>query len=599
MSTHNPARLEPVNAQMATLANRFESLRSGLDLARALHNNIDILAASVATNLLSLALPIFLLQVYDRIVPNQAVSTLTLFVIGFIAVLAIDAVLNLCRSYVIGWNGARLQHALSCAAIDRLLSSDVQAFEAQAPGVQLQRLRAIDTLRSFYAGQATLLWIDLPFAALFLGLIALIGQELVLMPLVILVLAALAAMWSGQKLRAALEDRTGSDNRRYNFILDVLSKTPTVKSIGMESLMVRRYERLQGYSAAATYRSTYYSSLARGIGAMSSQVMMAAVAAYGSMLVIGGSMSIGSLAACTLLAGRAARPLLRLLGVWTQYQTVQIARRQVREILAMPQESAGRKATAGDARAQMPARQELEGGVEFKNVEFRYSGKTQPILKNMSIKIAPKEIIGITGSNGTGKSALLNLVSGLLKPESGDVLIDGVSAQAFDPALLRSQICYLPQNGVLFDGTILENMTMFQSEERLDQAFEIANRLKLSDVIALLPGGYDTRVGDRLEDGLPGGIRQRIAIVRALCAVKDPRIILFDEANALLDPQSDTQLVELLRDYAGRATMIIVSHRPKVLDLADRTFVLRDGDLVEGYLNPSVAQVVNAKGAAQ
>ena len=588
----NPA--SQISPGMSSLADAFPSLHGSLDLARVLRNNIDVLAASIAINLLSLALPIFLLQIYDRIIPNQAINTLVLFAIAFACVLALDGILYLGRAYVIGWNGARLQHALSCAAMGRLLSSDLQAAEAHAPGVQLQRLRAIETLRGFYSGQAALLWIDLPFAALFLMLIGLIGQQLIVVPILVLVLAAIVSVWIGRNLRAALEDRTGNDNRRYNFIIDVLSKIPTVKAIGMESLMVRRYERLQGHSAAATYRSTFTSSLARGTGAVSSQIMMAGVAAYGSTMVIGGSLSIGSLAACTLLAGRAARPLLRLLGVWTQYQTVQIARRQLNEIFSLPLEH-GQEPTASGGTGKVPASHPIQGRIELSDVTFRYSGKEKPIIDGLDLTVEPREIIGIAGSNGSGKSALLHLISGLLIPQSGNIRIDGMSTARYEPAALRSEICFLPQNGMLFNGTILENMTMFQVEQRLDQAFDIAQQLGLNDVITRLPAGYDTQVGNGPEDGLPGGVKQRIAITRALAAVDDPKIILFDEANALLDPQSDLQLVELLRKYSAKATMIIVSHRPKVLDLADRTFVLRNGSLAQGFLSPSGLPTLSGK----
>lgn len=592
------ASADPIADHLALLSHRLPSLRGGFELARTLHKNPDVLAASIAINLLSLALPIFLLQIYDRIIPNQGLSTLTFFAIGFLCVLIVDAILTLSRAYITGWSGAKLHHAISCAAMDRMLSSQVQAFEANAPGIQLQRLRAIETLRGFYSGQAALLWIDLPFAALFLSLIAVIGGTLVALPIIILAATAGAAIWCGRNLHAALEDRTGNDNRRYNFIIDVLSKIPTVKAIGTESLMVRRYERLQGHSAAATYRSTFYSSMARSAGAMSSQIMMAAVAAYGSTMVIDGTLSIGSLAACTLLAGRAARPLLRLLGVWTQYQTVQIARRQITEVFALPLEH--------DQPSNAPALRQDSGAaakpvsIEMSGVAFRYdSNKSELLFNDLDLDIKPGEIIGITGSNGAGKSAFLHLISGILKPEKGMIKVDGKDIRNDDPALLRSQICYLPQSGTLFEGTILENLTMFQVEDRLAKAFEIATRLGLTDVIARLPEGYDTKVSNGPEDGLPVSIKQRLAIARSLALVDHPRIILFDEANALLDPQSDLQLVDLLREYRGSATMVLISHRPKVLDLADRVYSIHDGQMVEMKMSNQNQQPRAPKGPAK
>ncbi len=215
-------------------------------------------------------------------------------------------------------------------------------------------------------------------------------------------------------------------------------------------------------------------------------------------------------------------------------------------------------------------------------IAFRYdSNKSELLFDDLSLNIKPGEIIGITGSNGAGKSAFLHLISGILKPEKGVIKVDGEDIRDDDPAILRAQICYLPQNGTLFEGTILENLTMFQVEDRLAKAFEIATRLGLTDVIARLPEGYDTKVSNGPGDGLPVSIKQRLAIARSLALIDHPRIILFDEANALLDPQSDLQLVDLLREYRGTATMVLVSHRPKVLDLADRVYSIRDGKMVE------------------
>ncbi len=578
-STH-AAELTPTD-NVASPIPKIASLQDGLDHARGLNNNTEIIVASLAINILSLALPILLLQIYDRIIPNHAISTLILFVLGFICAQIADTALNIGRAYVTGWNGARLQHAVGCAAMERLMTSDVQSFESQAPGVQLQRLRAVDTVREFYSGKTALLWIDLPFGILFLTLIMAIGGKLVILPILVMLLATLGALWTGRHLRAGLEDRTGSDNRRYNFIIDVLSKIATVKAIGMESLMVRRYERLQNYSASANYRSTFSSSLARTTGAMSSQIMMAAVAAYGSTMVISGSLSVGSLAACTLLAGRAARPLMRLLGVWTQFQNVRIARRQVDDIFKLPVENSGAPFKSE------PAQRSVVGRIELDNAHFTYAGKSIPVLSGINLMIEPRETIGITGSNGAGKSTLLHLISTLLKPEPGQVRIDGVPTEILDTQALRSQICYLPQHGTLFDGTILENLTMFKVDENLDRAFEISHQLGLNDVIARLPDGYDAQVGGGPEAGLPGGVRQRIAIARALIVVKDPRVILFDEANALLDPQSDALLGELLQRYRGRTTMILVSHRPTIINLAHRKFILANGTLTPQQTPPS------------
>ena len=538
-------------------------------VVRATANRRDVIIASAATNILSMAMPIVILQVYDRVIPNASGHTLLVFILGLGGVLLVDAVFGIGRSYITGWSAARVQHMLGTMTISRLLGADLKSIEGVAPGIQLQRIRAVEILKNFYSGQGILIAIDLPFVILFLTLIALIAGPLVIVPVAILGATAIAAALMGRTLRSALTDRSVTDERRHNFIIEVLTKIQTVKALGLEALLVRRYERLQGGSAEMTYWVTYLSSRARSIGGLFSQLTMVAVAAYGSTLVMSGSLSLGSLAACTFLAGRSAQPMLRAFGAWTQFQGVRIAREQIEQTLTLPQENT----------ANAPPMGEISGHVALRDLSYSHGDDADEILTSIDLEVAPGETIGITGANGCGKSTLIYLMTGLLKPTRGQVLLDGQEASAFDPHSVRSQICFIPQNGSLFNGTILDNLTMFRGEDYADEALFQAERLGLNDIIAKLPAGYETMVGDGANDGLPGGVKQRITIARALALNPDPPLILFDEANTSLDRQSDEMLKEVLQTYCGRAAMVMISHRPSILKLADRVYVFRDRTL--------------------
>ncbi len=538
-------------------------------VVRATANRRDVIIASAATNLLSMAMPVVILQVYDRVIPNGSGHTLLVFVLGLGAVLLLDAALGVGRAYITGWSAARIQHMLGTMTVTRLLGANLKGVEGVAPGIQLQRLRAVEILKNFYSGQAILIAIDLPFVLLFLTLIALIAGWLVLVPVAILGATAIAAALMGRSLRAALSDRSVNDERRHNFIIEVLTKIQTVKAIGLEALLVRRYERLQGSSAEMTYWVTYLSSRARSIGGMFSQLTMVSVAAYGSTMVMDGALSVGSLAACTFLAGRSAQPMLRGFGAWTQFQGVRIARDQIETTLALPQE----------LKEGAPSIGEVSGHLTLKNVSFGYGDDPEEILKSVDLHVAPGEAVGITGSNGCGKSTLVYLMAGLLTPSGGRVLLDDHVPTDFDPHSVRSQICFIPQVGSLFHGTILENLTMFRGDDHAEEALFQAERLGLNDIIARLPAGYETVVGDGANDGLPGGVKQRITIARALALTPDAPVILFDEANSSLDRQSDELLKEVLSTYCGKAAMVLISHRPSILKLADRVLVLDGGTL--------------------
>lgn len=527
--------------------------------------------ASAAVNVLSLALPVAILQVYDRIIPNEALATLSVFVFALGAILVVDALLNLARSYVSSWSATRMQHLLGCSLLDRLMHADLREFEGLPPGVHLQRLRALDSIKGFYGGQGILLLVDLPFACIFILLIGLIAGPLLLAPVAVLILLAVFAVHSGRRLSEALKYRVAADDRRYNFMIEILTGIHTIKALGMEPLMVRRYERLQMASADANHLVGETSAAARNLGLTFSQLTSIIVAGYGSTLVMNGSLSVGGLAACTLLAGRAAQPMLRALGIWTQFQNVRFGREQVDTIWSMPQEPRGRI---------RPKEEVVSGKVELEDVDFTYREDLPPVISGLSLDIANGETIAVSGNNGSGKSTLLGLMTGVLAPTRGTVRFDGISLTDLDPAAFRRHICYLPQKAALFEGTILENITMFRGDRYATKAMQYADRLHLHTVIAQMPNGYDTRVDNGQSTRIPGGVRQRIALVRALTLADDIRLLLFDEGYSHLDRESNQALIEVLQELKSTCTTIIVSHRPSYLSLADRTFALRSGLLV-------------------
>ena len=651
------------------------------------------LVGSLTINLLSLGLPLVILQVYDRILPNAAVNTLLFLVIGLCVVLLLDGSLRMARSYVTGWEAARFDHITSCRAVDRLLSIVAPSFEKHAPGIHLDRLNAIDTLRDYYAGQANLLLIDLPFIGVFFLLMWIIAGSLVLVPMAMLLLLVAIALYVGKVLKAALNKRADLDDRRYNFIIEILGGMQTVKGLGMEPLLLRRYERLQETGAASTYHCTVLSNLSQGIGSLSSNLTMVAVATVGATYVVAGDLSVGGLAASTLLAGRSVQPMLRALSLWTQFQSIKLARERLsllfsqkpeaednleqlaeltgkvafhdvtfryeedgpllfqglnltikpgevigisggtgsgkstlllmimnalkpssgqillddtdiancnpyglrQQIAYLPQDGAlfqgfcesiklarerlsllfSQKPEAEDNLEQLA---ELTGKVAFHDVTFRYEEDGPLLFQGLNLTIKPGEVIGISGGTGSGKSTLLLMIMNALKPSSGQILLDDTDIANCNPYGLRQQIAYLPQDGALFQGSILDNLTMFRDQSHLEDALGAAALLGLDKLISRLPRGYDTKVGDGAQDELPTGIKQCIVMARALAG--KPRLVLFDEANKGFDRKHDAMLKDALAQIKGGPTMVLVSHRPSILALADRTFQLLDGKLI-------------------
>ncbi|MBC7905817.1 MAG: ATP-binding cassette domain-containing protein [Rhodospirillaceae bacterium] len=529
-------------------------------------NMFDLVLASLFLNILGLAMPMSLLQVYDRILPNKSTGTMVLLLLGVLGALVLETVMTFCRSWVTGWVGARFEHKAGCEALKRLTMTSIDNFEKEGSGVHLERMNSLGTVREFYAGQAMLTMLDLPFALVYLALVAMMGGTLVLVPVVLLVAFGLTALVVGTSLRGAIQKRITADDRRFNFLIEVLGGIHSVKAMAMESQMARRYERLQEGCAEGYYTVALKSANALGVSSFFSQLTTIMVAAFGSLIVMNGDMTTGGLAACSLLAGRAMSPLQKALGVWTRFQSFVLARQRLQALFTLPPE----------APAGLPKIGEVKGRLELENVSFRFGEKGGLVIDQASIAIEEGECIAIMGGNGSGKTTLLTLMQGAIRPTDGRVLIDGLDVTGYEPQSVRDKIAYLPQSGVLFQGTILQNITMFRPELD-DVAVETAALLGLDEVVATMAMGFDSSVGDGAYDSLPRGIKQRIAIARAL--VNNPRIVLFDEANTAVDSAGDNFLRVWLERAKGKRTLVLVTHRPSLVKLADRVFNLEQGRL--------------------
>lgn len=400
-----------------------------------------------------------------------------------------------------------------------------------------------------------------------------LAGHLALVPIGLLIVFSLVAWWVCIKLKKSLEDRTLADDRRYSFIIEVLTGIHTVKGLAMEEQMIRRYERLQETCANADYNVALQSASAGSTGALFSQLVLFCVVGYGATFVIEGNLTVGGLAACTMLAGRSMQPLQKAVGVWTRYQTTLISLERVRKLFEMRIEKP----------PGLPKLPPVRGDMRMENLTFSYGknkdGEQLPeLFKDVTFRAEAGETIGITGAGSSGKTTLLYILLGVLNPSSGRVTVDGHDLQEYEPSSIRRQISYLPQEGVLFNGTILENVTMFR-EDKIQEALDISKLLGLDSVVAHMPHGYDTPVGDGAGDKLPRGIKQRIAIARAL--VDKPRILLFDEANTSMDSAGDGTLRNLLERLKGRVTLILVTPRPSMLNLSDRIYDIQGSTLVE------------------
>lgn len=527
----------------------------------------ELMLMSLFINLFALGLPIFILQVYDRILPNLGLTTMQFLVIGLVIVMILDFILKSIRAAVTTYTGARFEHLARVAAVDKILRTPQDVYEQETPGAYLDKVNAIGVVKEFYSSQLGTLFIDLPFAVFFLGMIWFLGGLMVAVPLTLLTLFGIMAIIVGGNLRRAVDIRGQVDNRRYDFLIEIINGIHTVKAQAFKNLLQRRFESLQETSARAVRSVAMQSSIAQSLGSTFGQLNMASVIGLGAVLVIDGNLSAGELAACTLLSGRAMQPLQSAMGLWTNFQTIRVACDNATSVMELPAEDLG-------ARPEMP---KITGEIEFRDVSFKYAEMDHSFIKNLNLKFKAGSMIGIEGDNSSGRSTLLKLMIGIIRPTSGQVMIDGHDLAQHKSQSYRSQMAFLSADADVYTGTILDNMTYFRGGKYIKKAIDLAKRLGLDEEIKRLPEGYGTHIGDGAGGVLPAGFAQRITIVRAM--VDNPKIVLFDNANHGLDSNTDKILLDYITSLRGKATVILVSARPSWLRAADERYVMSNGDV--------------------
>lgn len=540
---------------------------SGLGGSRVLTGSL--LYTSLTINLLGLALPITALQVYDRILPNASMSTLYVLVAGVVVAALCEATLRFCRNYVTAWSGTVYEHSASCGIIEQVLNSDIRRMEAIGGGEHLQRMAAIRRMRDFYSGQTATTLIDLPFVAVFIGLIAYLAGPLAYVTLLSLGAFALFAVGLGARLRRCLTEQEVSDDVRYNFIIETLKGVHTVKAFGLEDVFLRRYERLQHSSSLAQYQTALTSSQAHNDGIIFSYFLIVGTMAFGAPMAMANEITMGTLIACMMLSGRMTQPIQRLFGLWVRFQEFQLAAAKIQEFRSTDT-GAGQQRAGNDA--------PNDGRLDMGDVAFAYGETSAPILKSVSLRLERGDCIAITGASGSGKSTLLRIIAGIYRPDAGQVLVNGIEASSMSSDALLRQVAYMPADGAIFQGSIAENLSRFG---RVPDAHvrAMTDLLGLTREVSALPQGFDTVMDGSIGDHVPDGLRQRIALARVL-ALK-PRLLLFDNADKWFDRESYNHVYRLLGRLKGKVTMIIVSNDWNLLDLADKIYALEDGKLRE------------------
>ncbi len=528
----------------------------------------DILAAALLVNMFALAIPLFTMNVYDRVVPNYGVETLWMLAAGVFLVIGLDYALRLLRGYFIDLASARIDIKLSTLIMERVLGMRM-ADRPVSVGSFAATLRSFESVRDFIASATVTAIIDLPFALLFMLVILWISWPLVFFPIVGAIVLVIYSYVVQHKMKELSESTFRATALRNATLVESLTALETIKAHGAEGQMQQKWEKTAAFLARVTSQLRLLSSSAVNGSNTLLQVVNLVTVIAGVYLIHANMLTMGGLIACTMLMARAMAPQAQIVALLMQYQNARLALVSLEQTMARPTERSGETAFVH--------RPEIRGEIEFRDVTFNYGRDGEPVLKSVSFRVAPGEHIVVIGRVGSGKTTLQKLILGLFVPAEGAVLVDGVDLRQLDPADLRRNIGYVEQDTMLFYGTLRENIAVgapYADDRTIIEAADVGG---LTEFVNRHPEGFDMVIGERGES-LSGGQRQGVSIARAV--LLDPPILLLDEPTSSMDFTSEAQFKERIRRFAEHKTMLIVTHRTSLIDLAQRIIVVDGGRIV-------------------
>jgi len=530
----------------------------------------EVLVASLFLQLFALVTPLFFQVVIDKVLVHKGLTTLHILAIGLLTLALFEALLGGLRTYLFSHTTNRIDVMLGAKLYSHLLALPIAYFDARRVGDSVARVRELETIRNFLTGSSLTLIVDLLFTFVFFLVMyayspLLTGVVAGAIPFYILLSVIVTPI-----LRRRLNEKCSRGAENQAFLVESVTGVHTVKALSLEPQLQKQWEeQLAGYVHAA-FRAANLGNIASQIAGLINKVTIALILWVGAYLVIGGELSVGQLVAFNMLAARVSGPVLRLVQLWQDFQQAGISVQRLGDILNTRSERPTTITASG-----LPS---MQGRITFEHVGFRYRPDAPEALHDITLDIAPGEVVGIVGPSGSGKSTLTRLVQRLYVPQHGRVLVDGADLSLIDPVWLRRQSGVVLQDNYLFNRSIRDNIALADPGMTNQRVIEAAKWVGAHDFILALPEGYDTLVGEH-GSTLSGGQRQRIAIARAL--VTDPRLLILDEATSALDYESERIIRNNLPAICRNRTVLIIAHRLSTVRDADRIVVIDKGHVAE------------------
>lgn len=528
----------------------------------------DVLWAALLINVFALVFPMFSMNVYDRVVPNNAVETLWALAIGVVLVIGADLFMRLMRSHFVDEASARIDVKISATLMERVLGMRLE-HRPESVGSFASNLRGFEQVRDFIASSTVTALIDLPFALLFVIVLAWISPWLAVPVVVAGVLILIVGAVMQQRLHELSETTYRAGAQRNATLIESLTGIETIKSQGAESVIQSRWERANAFLARTHVKMRALSSAAMYGTNFVAQGVTIAVVVIGVYLIGERELTMGALIAASMLASRALAPAGQVVGLLMQYQGARTAMRTLEALMDKPVER-----PAGDNFIHRPT---LRGEIEFRNVRFSYPNRQDAALDGISFRIQPGERVALIGRVGSGKSTIQRLMMGLYQPSDGAVLLDGIDLRQLDPADVRRNVGCVSQDVMLFYGTLRENITFGLPYADDGAVLAAAETAGLADFVNRHPRGFDMAVGERGES-LSGGQRQSVGLARAV--LHNAPILLLDEPTSAMDFSTEAQITQRIGAFAQDKTVVLVTHRTSLLAMVTRVIVIDGGRVV-------------------
>ena len=529
----------------------------------------EILIASFVIQLFGLVTPLFTQVVLDKVLVHHSLSTLNVIAVAFGAVIIFEMLLSLSRNYIFAHTTSKIDARLGAMLFDHLIKLPMIYFENRKVGNIVARVRELDSIREFIANKSVTVLLDMLFSVVFVIMMLLYSVKLTLVALGFVTIIATLYFFATPRLRARLEDKFQMGARSNSYLVESITGISTVKSLAIEGSMQRLWEDFLAKYVKSSFELSNLSNILSGIANALSKLMTLAILYLGVDLVIENKLSVGQLIAFQMFAGQFSAPIMRLVGLWNEFQQALLSVDRLGDILNTPKEQENGNAITLN---------EIKGGVKFDNVSFKYSPNSPTVLQNFSLEVKPNTSIGIVGRSGSGKSTLTRLLQRLYYANEGAIYIDGVDIRHMNPSWLRQNIGVVLQDSYLFSGSVKENIAYAYPSASMDLILQASKVAGADEFISMLPEGYDTLVGER-GSSLSGGQKQRIAIARAI--LTNPRILIFDEATSVLDYQSEKIISNNLSAIKKNRTIFIVAHRLSTVKECNEIIVLDKGKLIE------------------